>query len=114
MWLLSCSGTGKKRYSAVEDLSSVIEADSIEQYLRRENMRIFDVDEGPGEDVFTKAVSVAEKVGVVIASNGVSTCHHLPRGGKVPKPIIAKFVRRDTKHQLVKKKRNLKTTDKYC
>ena len=94
-----------------EDLAPIIEADSIEQYGRRENVRIFGVQEEPGEDVYAKVVSVAEKAGVQITANDVSTCHRLPGGVSGPKPLIAKFVRRDTKHQLMKNKRNLKNTN---
>ena len=101
----------KNQCSAAGDLSPVIEADSIEQYGRRENVRIFGVEEEPGEDVFAKVVSVAEKAGVPITKNDVSTCHRLPSGGTGPKPLIAKFVRRETKHQLMKNKRNLKNTN---
>lgn len=101
----------KHQCSAPGDLSPVIEADSIEQYGRRENVRIFGVEEEPGEDVFAKVVSVAEKAGVSITKNDVSTCHRLPSGGTGPKPLIAKFVRRETKHQLMKNKRNLKNTN---
>ena len=43
-----------------------MEAESIEQYGRRENVRIFGVEEEPGEDVFAKVVSNAEKAGVSI------------------------------------------------
>ena len=71
-------------------------------------MRIFGVLEEPGEDVYEKVVSVAEKVGVQFTANDVSTCPRLPGGGSGPKPLIAKFVRRDTKHQLMKNKRNRK------
>ena len=74
-------------------------------------MRIFGVQEEPGEDVYAKVVSVAEKAGVQITANDVSTCHRLPGGGSGPKPLIAKIVRRDTKHQLMKNKRNLKNTN---
>ena len=59
----------------MEDLISVIEADSIEQYGNKENVRIFGVDEEPGDDVFPKVVSVAEKAGFVITSNDVSICY---------------------------------------
>ena len=65
----------------------------------------------PVEDGDAKVVSVAEKAGVQITANDVSTCHRLPGGRSGSKPLIAKFVRRDTKHQLVKNKRNLKNTN---
>ena len=87
--------------SAAGDLSPVIEADSIEQYGCRENVRIFGLEEEPGEGVFAKVVSVAEKAGVSITKNNVSICHRLPSGGTGPKPLIAKFVRqkKPKKHQ---------------
>ena len=64
---------------------------------------------GTGRRRFAKVVSVAEKTGVSITKNDVSICHHLPSGGTGPKPLIAKFVRRETKHQHMKNKRNLQT-----
>ena len=63
MWFLNCPGIRKKRCSAVEDLSSVIDADSIEQNGRSENVRTFGAEEPVG-DVFAKVVNVAEKAGV--------------------------------------------------
>ena len=97
----------KIQCTAAGDLSHVIEADSIEQYGRREKVKIFDVEEEPGGDVFAKEVSVTEKAGVSITKNDVSICHSLPSGGTGPKPLIAKFVKRETKYQLMKNKRNL-------
>ena len=91
------------------DLSSVVEADSTEPYGCRENVSIVGVDEEQGEDIFAKVVSVAEKAGASITKNDVSICNRLPSGGTGPKPLIAMFVRRETKHQLKKNKRNLKT-----
>ena len=69
------------------------------------------MEDEPGEDVFAKVVSVAEKAGVSITKNDVSICHRLPSGGTGPKPLIAKFVRRETKHQLMKNKRNSKNAN---
>ena len=110
MCFLNCPAAVIMRCSAVEHLSPFKKADSIEHYGRRENVRIFVLDEEPGEDVFAKAVSVAGKADIKITSNDDSTCHRLPSGDKSRKPIIAKFVRRDTKNQLMKKKSNLKNT----
>ena len=73
-------------------------------------MRIVSVNEVPGEDIFTNVVIVAEMVGVLITSNGVSACYCLPSGCKDPKTMIAKTDSSDTKHQLTKKKSCLKTS----
>ena len=69
------------------------------------------MEEEPGEDVFAKVVSVAEKAGVSITKNDVCICHHLPGGDTGPKALIAKFLRRETNHQIRKNKRNLKNTN---
>ena len=76
-------------------------------------MRFFGVEEESDEDIFAKVVSVAQKAGVTITANDVSTCQRLPGGGKRPKPLIAKFVRRDTRHQFMNHKRNLKETSTH-
>ena len=55
------------------------------------------MEEEPGEDVFAKVVSVAEKA-FSITNNDVSICHRLPSGGTGPEPLTAKLVRRETKH----------------
>ena len=100
----------KMRTSTVDDRSPIIQAESIEKYGRKENVRIFGVEEQSDEDVFAKVVGVAEKAGVTITASVVSTCHRLQGGGEGPKPLFAKFVRRDSKHQLMKHKKNLKET----
>ena len=51
-----CQELERKRCSAVGDLPSVIEAEGIEQYGHRENVRIFDVDKDQGEDVLAEVV----------------------------------------------------------
>ena len=56
---------------------------------------------------------MAGKSGVTITANDGSACHRLPGGGKGPKLLITKFVRRDTKHQLMKHKQNLKEANVY-
>ena len=101
-----------KNYS-LDNRSPIIEADSIEHYGRRESVRIFGVEEELDEYVFANLINVAEKAVVTISANDVSTCHRLPDGSKGPKPLIDKFARRDTKHQLMKHKRNLKETSIY-
>ena len=65
-------GTGGKRCSSLEDLSSVIEFDSFEQYGRREKSRIFCMEEEPTEADFAKVAIVAEKNYLLITSYDVS------------------------------------------
>ena len=99
--------------SNVVDRLPVIKADSIEHYRRKENLRIFGVEEEADKDAFAKVFIMAGKTGVTITANDSSTCHRLPGGVKCPKLLIPKFVLRNTKHQLMKLKRNLKETSIY-
>ena len=99
--------------SFVEYRSPIIEVDSIDQYGRKEKVRMFGVVEEPGEDVFAKVVGVSEKAAVGLTTNDVDVCHSLPGGSRVPKPLIAKIVRRDAKHQLMKHKGKLKENSIY-
>ena len=99
--------------STVDDWSPIIEAKSVEEYGRRKSIRILGVEEEPDEDVFATVISAAEKGGVTITANDVSTCHRQLGGGKGPTFLIAKFVRRDTKHQLMERKQSLKEASIY-
>ena len=89
----------------VDDPSPIIEADGIGQYGRKENMRTFGEEVELKENVFAKVVSLAEKAELSIPGNYEITCHRL-----CPKILIAKFVWRDTRHQLLKQKRAVKET----
>ena len=79
----------KIQCSAAGELFPAFDVDSIEQYGRRENVKIFGVEEETGEDVFAKVVSVAEKAGVSITKKDVSICYRLPSGKTGPKSLIA-------------------------
>ena len=92
-------------------LSSLFNADSNEQYGRRDNIRIFGVKEEADEDVYQKVVDVARKVGHQISKTDISICHRVPsRNVKKDegRPIIVKFVRRQTKSGLMANKKSLK------
>ena len=83
-------------------------SDANEQYGRRENVRIFGVEEQTGEDVYQQVVDVVKGTGVETCKNDISVCHRLPARGQSGKPIIVKFVRRETKLALLKKKSGLR------
>ena len=88
-------------------LRSVLSSDAIEQYGRRDNIRIFGVADVPDEDPYNTVIKVASEAGVTINRSDISVCHRLPaRIG--PKPIIAKFVRREVKTALMRGKGHLK------
>ena len=77
-------------------------------------MRILDLAEDPGKDVFAKMVILAEQTGVVISDANVKTCYGLLRADNAPKTIIVKFVRREiTQNESMKKRIKKNTTLKF-
>ena len=85
-------------------LSNLFLSDANEQYGRRENVRIFGVEEQTGEDVYQQVVDVVKGTGAEVIKSDIIVCHRLPARGQSGKPIIVKFVRRETKLALMKKK----------
>ena len=94
-------------FIAINDKTPVIETDSLEHFGQRENIRFFSVDEELNEEVFAKVTNVTEKAGVTITAGDIGTCHRLlfVRVG----PKLCTFVRRETKRQLLRPKKTLKT-----
>ena len=94
--------------------SQNFEIDRLEQYSRRENIRVFGVAETADELTNDVIVKVAADMGVVITERDISVSHRIgKKTGTKPRPIIAKFVRRDTKTAIMRSKRNLKGLDAY-
>ena len=89
-------------------LSNLFLSDANEQYGQRENVRIFGVEEQTGEDVYQQVVDVMKATGVEICKSDISVCRRLRARGQSGKPIIVKFVRRETKLALKKKKSGLR------
>ena len=89
-------------------LSNLFLSDANELYGRREKVRIFGVEEQTGEDVYQQVVDVVKGTGVEICKSDFSVRHRVPARGKSGKPIFVKFVRRETKLALMKKKSGLR------
>ena len=89
-------------------LSNLFLSDANEQYGRRENVRLFGVEEQTGQDVYQQVVDVVKGTGVEICKSDISVCHRLPARGQSGKLIIVKIVRRETKLALMKKKSGLR------
>ena len=85
------------------------ELDKLEQYGRRENIKIFGVPSSAEENTNDIVVKVASNMGVNISDEDISISHRLPSSrSDRPKPIIVKFVRRNVKTELMKKKKVLR------
>ena len=87
------------------------ENDRLQQYSRRENIRIHRVEEDQGETGETtekKALAVLRATGVTVDDQDIAACHRVgkPRGG--PKAIIVRFVSRRKRTQIMKNKKKLK------
>ena len=82
------------------DITGLNCADSIEQYDRRDNIRIFGV-EINDEAVYECVVEVANDTRVTISKQSFSVCHRGPSTNLSSRPIIAKFVRSETKFRVM-------------
>ena len=89
------------------------ELDKLEQYSRKENIKVFGLDEREGEDTNEMIVKLASDIGIQISQSDISVSHRLPGPRGKPRPIIAKFVRRDTKSLIMKNKKNLNSNPQY-
>ena len=92
--------------------------DELEQYTRRDSLRIGGLKE-EGEDLVPKICSILSEVGCPISPDDISTCHRVGRRGRAPGPkprqIICKLVRRSKKIEILRNKRNLRSSDgKRC
>ena len=88
--------------------------DRLQQYSRRENFRVFGIAETADEKTNDIIVKVAGDMGVDITERDISVSHRIGKKmGTKPRPIIAKFVRLDTKTAMMRNKRNLKGLDGY-
>ena len=66
------------------------------------------MEEQRGEDVYQQVVDVVKGTGVEFCKSDISVRHRLPARGQSGKPIIVKFVRRETRLALMIKKSGLR------
>ena len=96
--------------------SQNFELDRLQQYSRRDNIRVYGIAEATDENENTNSVivKVAKDMGVDISEHDLSVNHRLGRkAGTKPRPIIAKFVRRDTKTAIMRRKKNMRGQSGY-
>lgn len=84
------------------------ENEKLEQYTRKDNVRIFGLSETENEDLDDKIISLAGEIGLELKKDDISVSHRLRGNGKKPRPAIVKFVKRSTKANLMTKKKKLK------
>ena len=103
--MCNCIGDVAKNPMAQHDFR----IDEVEQYSRRDNIVVHGLKEEDGESTNDVVIAVAAAAGVAITNGDISTSHRVGRpdnanrGGK-PRPIVVRFVRRDTRFLRNKKK----------
>lgn len=85
--------------------------DDLEQYSRRQCLRIFGVEEKDGEDTDKIVMEVAEKVGVTVQLTDIDRSHRVGvKRGDRPRPLIAKFVSYRNRNEIFRNKKKLKNS----
>jgi len=85
--------------------------DDMEQYQRRNNIRISGIPEESGESTDSIVLELAKAIGCNVEGYCIDRSHRLgPRdnGNSSPRPILVKFVSYATKSQLMRSRRNLR------
>lgn len=85
--------------------------DELEQYQRRNSLRIFGREELPGENTDEIVLEVAKKLRVPLSLNDIDRSHRVGRkeAGK-KRPIIVKFISYRKRREMFAAKRQLKNT----
>lgn len=82
-----------------------------EQYSRRNNLRIFGVEETRNENTDELVVKVAAQIGVSIEQSQIDRSHRIgKRDSKKPRPIIVKFIGYAPRRTMFTAKKGLKGT----
>ena len=96
------------RDKKINELSNRIE--ELEQYGRRNGVRIHGIKEQKGENTDQIMLDLAKSIGADIPKTAFGRSHRVgPDGGSKPRPIIAKFIGHNNKVELLKHKKNLRT-----
>lgn len=85
-----------------------IKSDELEQYQRRNSIRVFGVPETSDENTDDLVLQVAASVGANININMIDRSHRVGPKTDKPRPIIAKFTSYRFRQEIYSKKKNLK------
>ena len=102
---LQCSV--KEKDKKIEELEGKL--DDLEQYQRRQCLRIFGVKEEETEDTDKIVAEVSQKIGAEVQACDIDRSHRVGRrDGDRPRPIIVKFVSYRKRSEVYRNKRQLK------
>ena len=89
------------------------ERDELEQYTRRENLRISGIEETKHEDLVGKIIQIARDIDVTVSLSDISTTHRLVKPRDKPGQIIYRFVRRSVRDDIMSNRKKLKDIPQY-
>ena len=90
------------------------ENDRLQQYTRRENIRISGIIETDGERLKTKIIELEEEMDLHITERDINVCHRLGANkGNRTRAIIVRFFARDIKHDFLVNKNKLRNKENY-
>lgn len=87
------------------------ENDRLEQYMRRDNLRIVGLTEEDDESeevLQAKTIELAADMGVTVEPGDISTVHRIGRRGDRSRPVIVRFCHRKKRNEVMNKKKELK------
>lgn len=94
---------------------NIFKLDELEQYGRRENLRIYGIPENSGENDDGESVlmSLADTLSISLTKNDVQRVHRLGQKRNKPRPIIARFVNYQKRNEFFLAKSKLKETSNF-
>ena len=90
--------------------------DALEQYSRRESVRIFgvtDVQNESSEQTEEKVLKVFEDMGAAVTGADISACHRVGKPKHGRRAVIVRFTSRKSRQMVMTKKRNLRDKPAY-
>ena len=105
------------------NLKMMSEIELLENYNRRENIRIVGLPESVSdengkfrgescEETMQNVVELTKLTGAEVTKNDISIAHRLPGPKGRPRPVIVRFSRRMARLDILRKKKNLRDNDK--
>jgi hypothetical protein len=104
----------EKMMAVIRNLS--YENDRLQQYSRRESVRVFGIPTEAGESaesVEEKAMRVFKDAGMEMKKEDIAVAHRVGKENKGSKPILVKFVSRRTRNEVMRAKKSLKGKQAY-
>lgn len=87
--------------------------DALEQYQRRQCLRVFGIQETPSENTDNIVIEVAKEIGVDLKVEDIDRSHRVGKGDNGrPRPIIVKFISYRKRNEMFTNKKKLKGTRK--